>query len=284
VYWEAELGKGRPGWHIECSAMSMKYLGESFDIHAGGVDLIFPHHENEIAQSEAATERKFVTYWLHSEHLLVEGRKMAKSLGNYYTLRDLLEKGYDPRAIRYLLLSGHYREPLNFTFLGLDQAASTISRLDEFHIRLQEQAGPAEPNPRIGSLNQHVLQRFEESLDDDLNLPSALAALFDFIRETNREMDQRPLSEQDAQAGLRTLRRIDQVLGLLADAPAAGLDSENRRLIELREQARRGRDWATADRIRNQLFDRGIILEDTPGGVRWKLRKGPAEARVRGPE
>ena len=206
---------------------------------------------------------------------------MAKSLGNCYTLRDLLEKGYGGRAIRYLLLSAHYREPLNFTFLGLDQAASTVSRLDEFYIRLQEQGGPAEPNPRIGSLIQHFLQRFEESLDDDLNLPSALAALFDFIRETNREMDKRLLSEQDARAGLLALRRIDQVLGLLEEAPAGSLDSEIRRLIELREQARTRRDWATADRIRNQLFERGIVLEDTPSGVRWKLRTGPDKSRVR---
>ena len=187
--WDAPMGEGRPGWHIECSVMAMKYLGESLDIHAGGIDLTFPHHENEIAQSEALTGKQFARYWIHSEHLIVEGQKMSKSLGNFYTLRDLLEQGYKPEAIRYLLASVPHRNKLNFTFEGLKAAATSIDRLRSFELRLNTERFPEGSNDAIASRTANALERFEASLDDDLNTAEALAAIFEYIRETNSSMD-----------------------------------------------------------------------------------------------
>jgi cysteinyl-tRNA synthetase len=198
VFWETEIGKGRPGWHIECSTMAMKYLGETIDIHSGGVDLIFPHHENEIAQSEAATGKPFARYWLHSEHLLVEGRRMAKRYGNFYTLRDLIKKGYDPKAIRYLLMSTHYRQQLNFTFEGLEAAKGAVDRLTTFVRRLLETDG-AGCGEEIKRLMAEVQKRFESAMDDDLNISVALAALFDFVRDVNKLMDENRLSRKEAE-------------------------------------------------------------------------------------
>jgi cysteinyl-tRNA synthetase len=270
VYWETELGKGRPGWHIECSAMAMHYLGETLDIHSGGVDLIFPHHENEIAQSEAATGKRFVRYWIHVEHLLVEGQKMAKSLGNYYTLRDLLARGYSPTAIRFLLLSAHYRRHLNFTFEALRQAERAVERLNDLAARLRAIRSRGPRNPQVTALCQKLLDEFTEAMDNDFNLPQALAALFDFVKEVNRLIDAGAVVKGDAEEALHTLRRIDQVLAVMELEEE--LPEEVQRLIEEREEARRRRDWVTADRLREEIRARGYIIEDTPQGVKWRRK------------
>ncbi len=273
VFWETEIGKGRPGWHIECSTMAMKYLGETIDIHSGGVDLIFPHHENEIAQSEAATGKPFARYWLHSEHLLVEGKRMAKRYGNFYTLRDLMAKGYDPMAIRYLLMSTHYRQQLNFTFEGLEAAKGAVDRLRTFVRRLLEADGEG-CGEKIKSLMVEVQRRFEEAMDDDLNINVALAALFDFVRDVNKLMDENKLSKQEADEIYNLMMRFDKVLGVIGEVKAEEkLPPEVEELIKKREEARKAKDWATADKIRNQLKAMGIILEDTPQGVKWRIEK-----------
>ncbi|MCS7113893.1 MAG: cysteine--tRNA ligase [Nitrososphaerota archaeon] len=273
VYWETEIGKGRPGWHIECSTMAMKYLGETIDIHSGGIDLIFPHHENEIAQSEAATGKPFARYWLHSEHLLVEGRRMAKSLGNFYTLRDLMAKGYDPLAIRFLLMSTHYRQQLNFTFDGLEAAKNAVERLRTFTRRLLEADGKG-CGEKIGTLMAEVQRRFEEAMDDDLNISVALAALFDFVREVNRLMDENTLSREEAERVYALMMHFDKVLGVIGEVKAEEkLPKEAEELIRKREEARKAKDWATADKIRAQLRAMGIIIEDTPQGVKWRIEK-----------
>ncbi|MEM2319587.1 MAG: cysteine--tRNA ligase [Candidatus Bathyarchaeia archaeon] len=273
VYWETEIGKGRPGWHIECSTMAMKYLGETIDIHSGGVDLIFPHHENEIAQSEAATGKPFARYWLHCEHLLVEGRRMAKSLGNFYTLRDLLARGYDPMAIRFLLMSTHYRQQLNFTFEGLDAAKNAVNRLRTFTRRLLEADGRG-CGEKIDALMVEVQKRFEEAMDDDLNISLALAALFDFIREANKLMDENMLSKEEAKKVYALMMRFDKVLGVIGEVKAEEkLPKEAEELIRRREEARKAKDWETADKIRAQLRAMGIIIEDTPQGVKWRIEK-----------
>ncbi|MGB9959987.1 MAG: cysteine--tRNA ligase [Candidatus Bathyarchaeales archaeon] len=273
VYWETEIGKGRPGWHIECSTMAMKYLGETIDIHSGGVDLIFPHHENEIAQSEAATGKEFARYWLHCEHLLVEGRRMAKSLGNFYTLRDLMAKGYDPVAIRYLLMATHYRQQLNFTFEGLEAAKNAVDRLKTFTRRLLEADGKG-CGEEIKRLMAEVQKRFEEAMDDDLNISVALAALFDFVREVNRFMDENVLSREEAGEVYALMMRFDKVLGVIGEAEVEEkLPKEAEDLIRRREEARKARDWATADKIRAQLREMGVIIEDTPQGVKWRIKK-----------
>jgi len=273
VYWETELGKGRPGWHIECSAMSMKYLGETLDIHCGGVDNIFPHHENEIAQSEAATGKKFVNYWLHNEHLLVEGKRMAKRFGNYYTLRDLIKKGYDPTTVRYLLISTHYRQQLNFTFKGLDAAKSAVERLKNFARRLLEVNGKGSDG-KVRLLIEKVKKDFEEAMDDDLNIGVALASLFDFVRDVNRLMDDNSLSREEAKEIYKLIMRFDEVLGVIGIVEIEKrLPKEAEELIRKREEARKAKDWETADKIREQLKDMGIIIEDTPQGVRWRLKK-----------
>jgi len=212
VFWETEIGKGRPGWHIECSTMAMKYLGETLDIHSGGVDLIFPHHENEIAQSEAATGKKFVNYWLHNEHLLVEGRRMAKRFGNYYTLRDLIRMGHDPIAVRYLLMSTHYRQQLNFTFEGLEAAKNAVERLRNFVHRLLEADGKG-CGEKIKQLMNLVQGEFCKAMDDDLNIGVALAALFDFVREVNNLLDNNMLSREEAKEVYNLMMDFDKVLG-----------------------------------------------------------------------
>jgi cysteinyl-tRNA synthetase len=270
VFWDTKLGKGRPGWHIECSTMAMKYLGETLDIHAGGVDLIFPHHENEIAQSEAATGRKFVNYWLHNEYLLIEGEKMAKSLGNVYTLRDLMHRGHAPLAVRYLLLSTHYRTQLNFTFEGLEAAKNTLQRLYDFLERLEgvegEEGGAEE-------LANETRRAFEEALDDDLDINKALAAVFSLVREANTLIDKGKLSREGAGQIKNLLMDFDRILGVFEGyrkRKAEKLPEEIEALIGKREEARRAGDWETADAIRSKLRRMGIVLEDTPEGVRWK--------------
>jgi len=270
VYWETEIGKGRPGWHIECSAMSRKYLGQPFDIHCGGVDNIFPHHENEIAQSEAAFARKFVNHWLHCEYLIVDGRKMSKSLGNFFTLRDILGRGYPAVAVRYLLLATHYRQQLNFTFDGLDSARNAIARLWDFYDNIASVRGGVD-NPQTKTLLDKVIGQFESALDDDLNISPALGGLFDFVRDINRLIAEKNISENNAAAILKVLDRFDSVLGFLKRKPVA-VDDEIEKLIQQRLEARRARDFTRADKIRDDLLARGIILEDTPQGTKWKRK------------
>ncbi len=270
-YWETALGPGRPGWHIECSAMSMKYLGESFDLHCGGVDNIFPHHENEIAQSEADTGKPFVRYWMHGEHLIVEGEKMAKSKGNYYTLRDLLHKGINPLEVRYLLLSVPYRRKLNFTFDALHQAKSSLRRLHDFQLRLRTGSFRPGDNVDVHPIIQRALEQFEQSMDDDLNTAQALAALFDLVREMNILMDNGLVQEGNRQPIQDALERMNRVFDILEDSGSV-VDGNIERLIEERLAARRARNFALADQIRTQLYELGYIIEDTREGTRWKKR------------
>jgi cysteinyl-tRNA synthetase len=269
VYWETELGKGRPGWHIECSAMSMKYLGETFDIHCGGVDNMFPHHENEIAQSEAATGKPFVHYWMHNEHLQVEGKKMSKRFGNFYTLRDLLAKGYDPIAIRYLLMSTHYRQQFNFTFEGLEAAKGAVERLRNFVRRLHDADGKGSDGA-VAAQNSKVLACFGGAMDDDLNVAIALASLFDYVREINLLLDAGKVSKVETAEVVELMRRFDSVLGVIGKVEAAeALPSDIDALVQKREEARKSKNWKEADTIRAQLKAMGIVLEDTAQGVRW---------------
>jgi len=273
VFWETPFGKGRPGWHIECSAMSMKYLGETLDIHCGGVDNLFPHHENEIAQSEAATGKKFVNYWLHNEHLLIEGKRMAKSLGNYYTVRDLTARGYDPKAIRYLLLATHYRQQVNFTFEGLEAAKNTLDRLTNFVRRLLEAEGKRSGD-KLEPLIGRVQSDFETAMDDDLSISEALASLFDFIRDVNILLDENSLSKDEAQKIYNLMVKFDNVLGVIGEIKKEEkLPREAEELILKREEARRAKDWKTADAIRQQLKGMGILVEDTSQGVKWRIEK-----------
>ena len=268
VFWETEIGKGRPGWHIECSAMSMKYLGEHFDIHAGGVDLVFPHHENEIAQSEAFTGKKFVNYWFHNEHLLVDGHKMSKSLGNFYTLRDLLQKGYNPKAIRYLLLSVHYRQQLNFTEESIKAAENAVQRLNDFMIKLKEIKNEAKNN-KIEKLILKTKNQFEEAMDDDLNISIALSHVFEFVKEINTLMMEIKIGRNDAKKIISLMEDFDNVLAVLEEKEEK-LNPELKKLIAEREKSRKEKDYDKADEIRQQLREKGIILEDTKDGVRWK--------------
>jgi cysteinyl-tRNA synthetase len=270
VYWETEIGKGRPGWHIECSAMSSKYLGNYFDIHCGGVDNIFPHHENEIAQSVAATGEKFVKYWLHAAHLIVEGRKMSKSLGNYYTLRDLIGKGYQAIVVRYLLLSTHYRQQLNFTFDGLEGARGALERLWDFYDNVQSVKG-GNDNPEVDEMIARVTEQFEESLDDDLNISPALGGIFDFVRDINRLIAEGNFSEIDGAKVLATIDNFNTVLGFMKREEAV-LDSEIEDMIQKRIDARKNKDYTLSDKIRDDLLAKGIILEDTPQGTKWKRK------------
>ena len=269
VFWETELGKGRPGWHIECSAMSMKYLGETFDIHTGGVDLIFPHHENEIAQSEAATGKQFVNYWLHNEHLLVNNKKMSKSLGNFYTLRDLLEKGYSPRSIRYVLLATHYRQKLNFTFESLKAAENSIKRIDEFMVKLKE-IKTEKNNKEIYVLIEKAKSDFEDAMDDDLNVSIALSVVFDFVKKINTFIMNENISKKDAEKAIKLMHDFDSVFGILKKQEKGEISKEIEQLIEKRQEARKNNDYELADKIRDQLKEKGIILKDTKDGVRWE--------------
>jgi cysteinyl-tRNA synthetase len=272
VYWETEIGKGRPGWHIECSSMSMKYLGNTFDIHCGGVDNIFPHHENEIAQSEASTGKKFVNYWLHNEHLLVEGRKMSKKYGNYYTLRDLIKRDIDPIAIRFLLLSTHYRAQFNFTFEGLESAKRAVERIRNFLRRIQEADGE-ENSKNLGELIKNIKAKFCTALNDDLNVNVMLASLFDFIREINNLLDKNLVKKEEAKKIIEIIKDFDRVLGVIGSLEKVSIPKEAKILIKQREEARKNKNWNKSDEIRRKLRDMGILLEDTPQGVKWHLDK-----------
>jgi len=267
---EASAKAGRPGWHIECSAMSMKYLGETFDIHTGGVDNIFPHHENEIAQSEAANGKPFARYFLHCAHLLVNNEKMAKSKGNFYTLRDLIEKGYDQIAIRYLLLSVHYRSPLNFTLEGLDQAETAVRRLQDFYRRIQEVCDGVY-NFQLTAYRDFARQKFKEFLDDDLNISAALGAVFGLMKETNIVLEKDELDSKNAKEIMEAFLDFDKILGILGTEEIL-LSKEIDNLIKIRELARKRKDFQEADRIKKEIFEKGFILEDTNNGPRAKKR------------
>lgn len=270
--WEAPFGRGRPGWHIECSAMSMKYLGETFDIHAGGMDLQFPHHENEIAQSEGATGKQFAKYWIHSEFLKIDDVTMSKSKGNFFTFRDLREQGYSALAIRYLLLSVPTRKQLNFTFEGLQGAESTVERLRNFRQLVKEaKTGPGSDETIAAKITGAVVE-FERSMDDDFNTAAALAAIHDLVREINTLMSGDRLLSDDRAAVLDAIKRFDSVLGIFGNEEAEILDAEIEALIDERNEARRNRNFARSDEIRDLLSEKGIILEDTKDGVRWKRK------------
>ena len=292
VFWETELGKGRPGWHIECSAMSMKYLGEHFDMHTGGVDLIFPHHQNEIAQSEGATGKKFVNLWLHNEHLMVEGKKMAKSSKNFYTLRDVFEKGYDPRAVRFILLSTHYRQQLDFSFLRLDSAKNTLKRIDDFIENVKSCKG-AETLKGVSDLVKKIGGKFEDEMDDDLNIAGALAVVFEFIRDMNKIMEANKLGEKNIAEILHFFHGLDKILGLkfgetkkiegleqalsklfteLTGNKAVGTEEYfMSEIIRLRNSYREMKEFERADKIRKKLKDIGIVLEDKDDKTYWKV-------------
>ena len=300
--WDTEIGPGRPGWHIECSQMSMKYLGDSFDIHAGGEDLIFPHHENEIAQSEALTGKPFVNVWFHSRFLLVEGEKMAKSAGNFFTVRDLVLMGHKPSSIRFLLMSVPYRKQLNFTFDGLTQAANSVERLRNFKRRLETSQFPAGSNPAIAELADKASTEMRAGMEDDLNTARALGAVFDLVRDANAAADNGQVHQDDVPKLLKVLDQFDEIFAVLKDddaakvratvewakaegkadkisaaaaelAKAASLSDEDvEKLVAEHSQARKTRDFARSDAIRNQLAENGIILENTKEGVRWKRK------------
>lgn len=272
-FWETELGAGRPGWHIECSAMSTRYLGPTFDIHCGGIDNIFPHHENEIAQSEAYYGQKFVNYWLHCHHLIVDGEKMSKSKGNFYTLRDLLARNLDPIDIRYFLLSTHYRKMLNFTFEGLEQAKASRQRILDFVYELEHRKFSPGSDQEVEPLVQKAVADFKNSLADDLNISAALAALFELIREINLRLAKDSLKQDDARKVVEAVYQMDRVLAILPEKEEETLPPEILRKIELRQKARKEKNFALADAIREELRQLGIILEDTKEGVRWKRIK-----------
>ncbi len=266
VYWDTELGRGRPGWHIECSAMSMKYLGDHFDIHTGGEDNIFPHHDNEIAQSEGATGKTFVNYWLHCRHLLVDHQKMSKSLGNFYTLRDLLDKGFKPQGIRYALLATHYRQPMNFSLEGLRAAENAVQRLQDFMHNLPTAEGNGF---NVQPLLQRTQERFEATLDDDLNISGALGAVVEMVRDVNRAIADQQLSKENAEQVVTLMQRFDTVLGLLQEEEVQH-GSQVEALLHERQEARKQRDFARADALREQLGELGYTIEDTPQGPRLK--------------
>jgi cysteinyl-tRNA synthetase len=300
--WETEIGPGRPGWHIECSTMAMKYLGESFDLHAGGEDLMFPHHENEIAQSESLTGKTFARHWMHVRFLLVEGQKMSKSLGNFYTLRDLVLMGHKPSSIRLLLTSVPYRRQLNFTFDGLTQAANSVERLRNFKRRLETDRWEPGSNAEIAALAANAVQTMQESLDDDLNTAQALAAIFDLVRDVNGAADQGKVKQDDIAAILGALGKFDEIFAVLADTDAAhvkaivewakaeGLeekispaaaemaksaalsDAQVEALVAKHSDARKAKDFKTSDAVRDELLAQGIVLENTKDGVRWKRK------------
>jgi cysteinyl-tRNA synthetase len=291
--WQTSIGPGRPGWHIECSVMAMKYLGESFDMHLGGEDLIFPHHENEIAQSEALTGKTFVRFWVHVRFLLVEGKKMSKSLGNFYTLRDLILLGHKPSSIRYLLASVPYRQQLNFTFDGLTQAANSVRRLRDFKLRLETDKLPETSSPEFANLAKEGLDKMRAALADDLNTAEALAAIFEMVRQANIAMNAGKLGKAEASQILQALEQFDAIFDVIRDNDAEKIreiaewaeshgkegqlavakhisDHDVEVSIAERNVAKKQRDFARADAIRKQLAEAGVILEDTKDGVRWK--------------
>lgn len=270
VVWDSPWGKGRPGWHLECSAMSIKYLGESFDIHTGGIDNLFPHHENEIAQAEGATGKQFVSTWLHCAHLQVDGQKMSKSLGNFYTLRDLIEKGWKGREIRYVLLGAHYRQPLNFTFEALQAARTALARVDECREALEALAGGGEePLPGEGPLfADEAVERFSAAIGDDLNTPEALSALFNLVKTANIALAEKILLPAGAAAALASLRRMDRVLGVIEfECPRAeAIPEEVNALLAQRIQARADKQWQESDRLRDLLLEMGWVVRDGKDG------------------
>jgi cysteinyl-tRNA synthetase len=276
VWWDSPWGKGRPGWHIECSAMSSKYLGKTFDLHCGGVDNMFPHHEDEIAQSEAANGCKFVNLWMHCAHLMVENQKMSKSLGNFYTLKDLLQKGYTGREIRYVLISTYYRQSLNFSLQALEEARGNLQRIDAFTARLKDLAanGPECPlAPEQSEALEKSAQAFLDALQDDLNVSAGLAALFDFLREGNREMDGGKTGRAWAQKALEVLASMDRILAIVEpDAQEVQVPQEVLDLAEQRQAARKAKDWARADEMRAAIEAAGWTVKDTPKGPQF-LRK-----------
>ncbi|MCX7703124.1 MAG: cysteine--tRNA ligase [Planctomycetota bacterium] len=269
MQWDAPFGRGFPGWHIECSSMSIKYLGETFDIHTGGEDLIFPHHECEIAQAESSTGKPFVRFWLHVRFLLVDGKKMSKSLGNFYTVKDLLSRNYQPRFLRYALASTHYRQPLNFTLDSLDAAKNAIERIETFLLSLE--SAPCIPDdPDLEPKISELKHRFDSSMDNDLNISETLAVLFDFIRLANTSLNKSRLSQKQAQKIAALFHSFDSILAVLdverrKEIPEEILDS-----VRQREQARRAKDYSTADSIREKLLKQGFIIEDTPSGPRCR--------------
>lgn len=271
IYWESSFGKGRPGWHLECSAMAMELLGETIDIHVGGVDNMFPHHENEIAQSEAYSGKPFVNLWMHAEHLIVDNKKMSKSLGNFYTLRDLISKGFTGPQIRYMLLHVHYKTQLNFTFDGLEAVKSTLQRLQDFVQRMQEVKEEGE----VGLVEESLTKcstAFKEALADDLNISMALAALFDFVREINILSDGGKIKQSDAAKVLNLLKEINTVLAVLDFEAAEEIPDNLQKALAERIEARAAKDWARADRLRDYITSQGYVIEDTPAGAR--LKKG----------
>ena len=273
-YWDAPFGAGRPGWHIECSAMAMKYLGDTLDIHTGGIDLAFPHHENEIAQSECATGKPFARFWIHCEHLHVDMQKMSKSIGNIFTLRELMEMGHTPEALRFLLMSVPYRKKLNFTLDSLKGAQASIDRLRNYKLRLETARLQEGTGEEISKLYTLALEKFEASMDDDLNTAEALAAIFEFVRETNSLLDEDRFLEGNRAASLQLLDRFDSVFDVLKPTQIEGsLDvAAIEALIAERTSAKKAKQFARSDEIRNQLLEAGIILEDTKDGVRWKRK------------
>ena len=268
--WSTAIGEGRPGWHIECSAMSMAALGPSFDIHTGGVDLIFPHHEDEIAQSEAATGQTFVRTWLHCAHLQASGSKMAKSTGNIARPGDLVAAGVSPRALRYALLAVHYRASLNHSEESLAAAGAAVDRLDALVLALETYHEERADDPDLGRSLESARSAFGEALDDDLNVSAALAALFELVRDLNRRIESRSMSTDDARRALDGLRDLDRVLGVLPDATADELEPSLQALLDERATARASRDWAASDRLRDALAERGIAVEDSRDGQRWR--------------
>jgi cysteinyl-tRNA synthetase len=283
--WPTPFGDGRPGWHIECSAMAMAYLGSTLDIHAGGIDLVFPHHENEIAQSESISGRPFARFWLHSEHLHIESQKMSKSLGNFYTLRDLLSIGHQPEAIRYLLASVPYRKKLNFTFEGLKAAARSIERLRDFEMRVTSSKLLPGQSEEMSERSREAIRQFEASMDDDLNTAEALASVFEYVRTVNTAIDENRFCEENRWEAAKVLEVFDDVFDVLkrsdpnpallgTDGQSATLINEGQieALIEERRVAKKSRNFARSDEIRAELLEKGIILEDTKDGVRWKRK------------
>lgn len=270
IFWESPFGPGRPGWHLECSAMAMKILGQTIDIHVGGIDNMFPHHENEIAQSEAYSGQPFVKIWMHSEHLIVDNKKMSKSLGNFFTLRDLLNKGYTGTQVRYMLIQTHYKTQLNFTFAGLEAVKSSLHRLNDFIQRMSEIKNGASQG-KAGPVLEKAILEFSRSLADDLNISAALAALFDMVREINALGDEGSIDQEEASQVIGLMRRFDSVLGVLTfEKSADEIPNELHEALEKRIQARKDKNWALADSLRDFIISKGYVIEDTASGARLK--------------